>query len=112
MILPHDAETREHSGKTREEMLRNLGFETRIVSRMNPEDRVEMVLRYLPMMWWDEDECAEGLRALEEYQEDYNEKLEVSRGPLHNWASHPADSFGHAVQAYEQPEIEPHGRAA
>lgn len=104
LILPHDARSRElGTGKSREETLISLNFKTDIVSKMVPDDRIEMVLRHIPMMYFDSDKCAIGLKYLRQYRENYDAKLRISRGPLHDFNSHAADSIGHMVQAYEAP---------
>lgn len=107
IILPHDARTRQRStGKGDEEALIAAKFSTSVVSKMDPGERVKLVQRCLPMCYFDETNCAEGLRALKSYRADIDEKLNIDRGPLHDWSSHPADAFGHMCQAYEEPFVE------
>lgn len=104
IILPHDARTRQRTtGKGDEETLISAKFRTTVVTKMEPGERVKMVQRYVPMCWFDGVNCAEGLRALKAYRADVDEKLNIDRGPLHDWSSHPADAFGHMCQAYEIP---------
>ena len=106
VILPHDARTRQRAtGKGDEETLIAAKFKTTVVPRMDPGERVKLVQRYLPLCFIDEVRCAKGLKSLNNYQADYDEKLRIDRGPLHNWASHAADAFGHLFQAYEEPRI-------
>lgn len=108
LILPHDARSRElGTGKSREEMLIALGFKTEIVPKMDPEDRIELVKRYIPSMYIDAVKCAVGVKHACEYRENYDEKLRISRGPLHDFTSHAADSLGHMCQAYEAPKTTP-----
>jgi phage terminase large subunit len=105
LILPHDARSKEiGTGNSREETLIGLGFKTKIVPKMNPEDRIELVKRFVPMMYVDAERCGEGLKLLRDYREDWDEKNRVSRGPKHDYTSHAADAFGHGVQAYEEPQ--------
>lgn len=43
----------------------------------------------------DQQKCEYGLRALQNYRRDYNDKLEQFKPvPVHDWASHGADAFG------------------
>lgn len=49
----------------------------------------------------DEEGCSDGLRALDNYQYEWNEAGgKYSRSPLHNWASNPADAFRQWSQGY------------
>jgi len=106
LILPHDARPRQRtSGKGDEQTLIDLGFKTHIVPRMDPGERVKLTQGFLPKCWIDEDKCKGGLHALRNYVSNYDEKMRIDRGPLHNWASHPADSIGHMAQAYEEPRV-------
>jgi phage terminase large subunit len=109
MILPHDARSRQRvNGKGDEQTLREAKFKTRVVPKMDPGEGVKLVQRFLGRCWFDEAACAPGLKALKHYQMDWDDKLKIDRGPLHNWASHPADAFRHMVQAYvEPPEKKP-----
>ena len=44
--------------------------------------------------WFDETKCAKGLKALDNYKKDWDDRLACWRSqPLHNWASHGADAF-------------------
>lgn len=106
LILPHDARTRQRStGKGDEEALIAAGFRTRVVERMDPGERVKLVQRYLPLTWIDEEKCRDGIRSWKAYRCDYDEKLKIDRGPLHDWSSHFASALGHVYQAYEEPRI-------
>lgn len=109
MILPHDARVKQRAanGKGDEDTLREAGYRTRVVSPMNPGERVKLVQGFLPKCWIDETRCSLGLKAMKHYEADVDEKNHVDRGPKHNWASHPADGFGHMVQAYEEPRAKP-----
>jgi phage terminase large subunit len=104
IILPHDARIRQRgTGKGDEAALLEANFRTRVVDKMDPGERVKLVQRFLPMTWIDATNCADGLRSWKAYREDYDDKLRISRGPLHDWASHYADALGHVYQAYDEP---------
>lgn len=50
----------------------------------------------------DEVNCADGVRALDNYQYEWDEgKGKYGRSPLHNWASNPADAFRQWAQGYD-----------
>jgi hypothetical protein len=111
LILPHDAQARElGTGKSRVEMLEDLGFKTRIAPRLGPEDGIEAVRRLLPRTWIDAQKCDLGLRAIRDYREKIDPKRRVSLGPLHDWTSHGADALRYLMTAYEEPRIKSESR--
>lgn len=107
MIMPHDANTADSAfgGDTREQALQTAGYETEIVPSMNPGDRIDLVKRVLPITYIDEQKAADLLKAMRSFTENWDEDRRASKGPLRNWAMHPADSFGHGAQAYEAPHL-------
>ena len=106
VILPHDARARNlATGKTIEDVIRSNGFQTVICPNIPIRDGIEVVRRGIGKSWFDADKCKEGLRALRAYRENYDEKLKVSRGPLHDWTSHFADSARYLFVG--QKEIKP-----
>lgn len=94
-ILPHDAAAREMgTGKTRQEVLRNLGIQSDVLPRQKVDDGIQAVRNLLPMVWFDEEKCAKGITALREYKRDYDEKLQMFKDkPRHDQYSHSADAF-------------------
>lgn len=105
MILPHDAKAPDSAfgGKSREAALIDAGFQTEIMSAMNAGDEIDLVKRHIPMTYFDKVKTADGLKALRAYRENWDEENKRSKGPLHNWASHPSQAFRHGCQAYEAP---------
>lgn len=105
LILPHDAQARElGTGKSRVEMLQAMGFATRVLPATAVEDGIETARRYLPRTWIDAEKCAPGLEAVRLYQARFDEKRNLSLGPLHNWTSHAADALRYLMVAYEEPQ--------
>lgn len=108
-FLPHDAEAREQtSGKHRRVVIEELGVRpTVIVPRIKQiGDGIEMVRQKLPLCWFDSERCAEGIRALQQYCREFDEKLNTFKPrPLHDWASHGADSFRQFAQGYSPDEV-------
>ena len=98
--FPHDIMVREFSdGKTRkdtvDEFAKIHGFKVEVVPAMNPQERIHATRIIFATFWFDELLCEEGLDALRNYRKEYDEKnLVFKENPLHNWASHYADSFG------------------
>jgi phage terminase large subunit len=102
--LPHDAEVRElTTGKHRREVLESLGIKpVEVVPRIQAiGEGIEMTRQIIPMCWFDEDKCAQGIKCLVSYRQEYDEAKQVFKArPLHDWASHGADSFRQFAQGY------------
>ena len=106
--LPHDAKVRElGTGRTRAETLVNMGSRPRMVTNHKVEDGINAARLLLHHCWFDELNCEQGINSLRSYQREWDDVKRVFRKtPLHNWASHAADSFRYASMAYRniQPE--------
>lgn len=94
-ILPHDVRVREmSSGKSRQEVLMEAGLEITVAPSLSVADGIQAVRRILPRCWFDKENTKQGLAALRNYRRQYDEKRNVFYDtPLHDWASHYADSF-------------------
>lgn len=95
-ILPHDVRARElGTGRSRLEVLEALHVEVTVCPDHKVDDGIAAVRSLLPDCWFnDSDAVQEGLMALKAYQSAPAEKLGTAHPrPLHDWASHPADSF-------------------
>lgn len=94
-ILPHDVRVREmSSGKSRQEVLMEAGLDVTIAPSLSVADGIQAVRRILPRCWFDKDNTKQGLSALRNYRRVFDEKRNVFFDtPLHDWASHYADSF-------------------
>ncbi len=94
-VAPHDMDVRSLStGKTRRETMADLGIKFKVVPKLPISEGIDAVRALLPRCWFDKEKCKRGIRALKEYTKDWDDKLKVYRShPLHNWASHPCDSF-------------------
>lgn len=113
LVLPHDARARQlGTGKSIEEVLRALNFETTICPNIPVKDGIEETRRVIERAYFDDEGCKEGLRMLREYHENFDEKTRLSRGPLHDYTSHCADALRYSavsmqtikpdLHAYEQ----------
>ena len=52
--------------------------------------------------WFDREGCAEGIKCLDAYQFEWDEKLgRWKDNPLHNWASHGSDAWRQFAQGYK-----------
>jgi phage terminase large subunit len=106
-VLPHDGEHRDAVTAIRfEDHIRSAGFDVRTVANQGKGaamKRVEAARRLFPNMWFDQEKCSAGLDALGWYHEKRDEERGVGLGPMHDWASHGADSFGLMAVDHEEP---------
>lgn len=108
VILPHDAAHKvlaaRHSilFQAREAF----GYERvpKPIPATKPTIRVNAVRSIFPRLFFAEKETSEGILALQHYQYGVNERGQRTAEPLHNWASHAADSLGHFALSL-QPDI-------
>lgn len=105
--LPHDVQVRElGTGRSRLETLAALGIQVRIVPNLPVEDGINAARRILPRCWIDRERCAEGLRALQNYRTEWDDKHKVFQAqPLHDWASHGADAFRYLALSLEEQKV-------
>lgn len=93
--LPHDGDAKvlgaKHSIK---EQLAAHGFRVKVVKRQPIITGISAVRSIFPSVWFDEKNCAPGIKRLEEYRFDVDpEDKEYSLNPVHDEASHGADAF-------------------
>ena len=94
-FLPHDAdnELQAASGRSIASQLRALGRNVRIVEKTSIADGINAARTIFGQCGFDSEKCADGLHALRHYRFDVDDDGRLSRKPLHDWASHPADAF-------------------
>jgi hypothetical protein len=55
---------------------------------------INQVRNILHRCWFDEENCAEGIRCLKNYRKEFDERKGIFNDrPLHDWSSHGADAF-------------------
>ncbi len=94
-ILPHDAAARElGTGKSRVEVMRNLGVIADVMPRLKVDDGIQAARNLLPLCWFDEEKAHQGIECLREYRREWDPVLNMFKSkPLHNKYSHGADAF-------------------
>lgn len=101
-IMPQDANKREQvSGTTFAKCFKDLGYDIKVLPKeQNVDVGINNVHNLLKSCWFDENKCELGLEALQHYCREYDEELRnYIETPLHDWASHPADSMRYACKA-------------
>ena len=95
-FAPHDIAARDlSSGVSREQTMATLGYRMTKGARLGVEDRIEATRQMLRNCWFDADKCKHGVKALQNYRREFNDKLEQFKATaVHDWASHGSDAFG------------------
>lgn len=108
-FAPHDIAARElGTGVSRIETARNLGirFET-IPTNRDVLGGIENTREMLQYAWIDEEKCAEGVKCLENYRKEWNDRLNCFRDrPLHDWTSHGADALRTIAVAWRSGKVQ------
>lgn len=94
-LAPHDIMIHEYSsGMTRQSAARKLGMSLLPVTKTDILRGIDACRNLLPRCWFDEKKCEKGIKALENYKKEWDERHGCWRSsPLHNWSSHGADAF-------------------
>ena len=97
IVLPHDGGARElGTGRTRQETLQKLwpGQRITVAPKQSLADGITAVRLLLPKCWFHATNCAEGIDALKNYQQEWDPKSKMYKDkPKHDWSSHGADAF-------------------
>jgi hypothetical protein len=100
-FVPHDAKIREWgSGKTRIETMSRMGLRPMLVPHSTVADGINAVRRILPLCVF-HPRCEEGgITALEQYRREWDDDKKAFRASaVHDWTSHPSDSFRYLAMA-------------
>ena len=104
--LPHDVEVTELTTNiSRKKMLENHGVTPlRTVPRVKDiNEGIQQTRTSLSTCWFDKEKCKDGLRALESYHKEYDEKHQVFRSyPCHDWSSNYSDAFRQFAQGFKE----------
>lgn len=92
---PFDIEVKElGSGKSRIETAASLGIRFAIAPKQPLEDGINAARTIFNKCWFDEQKCAAGIEALQNYRRDYNTRIDEFKAiPVHDWSSHGSDAF-------------------
>ena len=105
--LPHDAQnkTLASNGKSIEEIVRAVGYKTRIIERTPVADSINAARTIFRNCWFDRENCYDGLQCLRHYRYDVDpETGQFSRQPLHDIYSHGADAFRYIGLMINEPK--------
>ncbi len=111
--VPHDARQRmptRSGARTRIEEMISLKRNPILIPDHKLMDGINAARKTLPLAKFDKERCAKGLDCLREYKAEWDQDARVfKKTPLHNWASHGADSWRHLSMGwlYPAPKKEP-----
>lgn len=95
-FLPHDVKVREWgAGRSRLTTLQENGVKPiNIGIASGPAERINASRRILPMAYFNQATCSQGIKRLRGYSRRFNKSMETYSGPVHDENSHGADAFG------------------
>ena len=103
---PHDIDQKQQGWEHCESRLmlaRKHGWHFQMVPKVSFEDGIEATRFMFPRLRIDKVNCSLALRALREYQRNYDEKkARFDPKPLDNWAQHIADAFRYLGVQYKR----------
>lgn len=107
MLAPHDIMVHELStGMTRQQSARKMGVNFIPVKRHEIINGIDHVRNCFPRFWIDEKKCDKLIKALDAYKKEWDDKHGCWRSkPLHNWASHGADSIRYLCMGLDIIEV-------
>lgn len=115
-FVPHDAANKllAAGGRSIVQQMHEQGIKTRIVAATSQQNQIEALRVVLGSTWFDEEMCKELLRALRQYQFEFDETKNTFRSkPIHDWTSHYADAceiIGQVVKFQQLSESKPKPR--
>jgi len=109
--LPHDVEVAEMiADQTRRQALEDLGIRPIETVRKTESvgDDIELCRQKLRGCWFDETNCAAGIKCLDAYRKKWDRRNAVFLNkPHHDWASHGADAFRTFAVGYQVVSLVP-----
>lgn len=103
--MPFDAASRSAAtGKGYADYAREMGFNVQLLPKSaNELIDIEMVRNFFPRMWFDQSKTTAGMKAVENFRKEWNEKLSCFREKsLHDWASHGTKALIYSINAVDK----------
>ena len=105
--VPHDFKARSFAagGRSAFEIAKAAGRKLQLIKATAALDRIQATRTMLPRVWFDAEKTKLGLEGLRHYRSKQDEKKGTLTGPIHDWASHPADAFGTFALSYQERRV-------
>jgi phage terminase large subunit len=102
--VPHDAKVLEiGTGRTRLETMISLWRNPHLIKDHRVMDGINAARMTIPLCYFDQEKCKDGLEALRQYKADFDEKTKAFKNePKHDWTSHSADAFRYLAMAWRE----------
>ncbi len=94
--VPHDAANKllAAGGKSIVEQAYKLGVKMYVIPATSQQNGISAARKTIETSWFDPIKCAKGIRALQNYQFEFDDKLKTFKSqPKHDYASHGCDAF-------------------
>lgn len=104
-FMPHDAASRSlQSGKSLVDIARGMGLKVDVLPRdANEMFGIECLRNMLPRFFFDQTKCEKGIKAVESFRKEWNEKLGCYREKsYHDWASHGSKALIYCAEAVQR----------
>jgi len=104
-FFPHDAASRSlQTGKSLVDIARGMGLKIDVLQRdTNEMFGIECLRNMLPRFFFDQSKCEKGIKAVENFRKEWNEKLGCYREKsYHDWASHGSKALIYAAEAVQK----------
>jgi len=104
-FMPHDAASRSlQTGKSLVDIARGMGLKIDVLSRdSNEMFGIECLRNTLPRFFFDQTKCEKGIKAVENFRKEWNEKLGCYREKsYHDWASHGSKALIYCAEAMQR----------
>jgi hypothetical protein len=104
-FMPHDAASRSlQTGKSLVDIARGMGLKIDVLPRdSNEMFGIECLRNMLNRFFFDQTKCEKGIKAVESFRKEWNEKLGCYREKsYHDWASHGSKALIYAAEAVQK----------
>lgn len=104
-FMPHDAASRSlQTGKSLVDIARGMGLKIDVLPRdTNEMFGIECLRNMLPRFFFDQAKCEKGIKAVEAFRKEWNEKLGCYRDKsYHDWASHASKALIYCAEAVQK----------
>jgi phage terminase large subunit len=100
------------TGRSIRDQLIAAGRRVRVMPQLKVDQGITAARTIFGKCFFDAEKCADGIQALRHYRYEVDEdksdpsgkRVNLSKVPLHDWASHPADAFRTAAVMIREPE--------
>ena len=104
VYLPHDARAKNlQTGRSIVEQTIRRGYRPRLVPDHKLRDGIAATRKLLPYVYWNQPLCSAAIECMKSYRREWDDKLGCYRDrPVHDWASHTADSIRYLGVIFSQ----------